>query len=164
MQAAGQGLTWYEVLGVPPAATVEEIRAAYRQAALRLHPDKAASSSRQQQGLQNPPPPAPNSDFLLVQQAWEVLQDGARRAEYDRQLALAAAAQQVHVNETVMLREMGREELEGQPCHAWPCRCGGAFLLLDDDAAAAEGGELLVPCTTCSLHTRVLTAPPNPAG
>lgn len=158
MQAAGQGLSWYEVLGVSPAATTEEIRSAYRKAALRLHPDKASSSSRQPQ----PPPLAPaSSDFLLVQQAWEVLQDGGRRAAYDQQLAQAAAASEVHVDETVLLRQMEREELQGQDCREWPCRCGGAFVLLEADAAMAEGGDLLVPCTTCSLHIRVLREPPG---
>ncbi len=35
--------TLYQVLDVPPAASEQEIRAAYRQAVLRLHPDKSAA-------------------------------------------------------------------------------------------------------------------------
>lgn len=35
--------TYYQVLGVAPSATAAEIKAAYRQAALRLHPDVNAA-------------------------------------------------------------------------------------------------------------------------
>lgn len=103
----------------------------------------------------------------------QVLQDPERRAAYDRQRALAAAAQLVHINESVDLEEMDTWEVEGQPCYSWPCRCGGSYLLLADDAvaaaAAAAGAEasgqsvpadLAVPCSTCSLHICVLL-PPN---
>ena len=109
----------------------------------------------------------------------QALQDPERRAAYDRQLALAAAAAQVHINETVPLEGMAEEAVDGQPCRAWPCRCGGAYLLLAEDAQAAQAAaaadaaqaaaagavqaapaELVVPCSTCSLHIRVL-APPS---
>lgn len=99
--------------------------------------------------------------------AWplQVLQDAASRAAYDRQLALSAAAAQVHINETVLLGEMEQEDVEGQRCRSWRCRCGGSFLLLAEDAAAvaAVAGELAVPCSTCSLHIRVVTVP-GPSG
>jgi hypothetical protein len=68
----------------------------------------------------------------------------------------------VHINETVQLGEMEPQQIDGQPCHTWPCRCGGAYYLLDDDVDAAGtaelagGAEVAVPCSTCSLHIRVL--------
>ena len=113
------------------------------------------------------PPPAAATPAPPCQ----VLQDPVLRAAYDRRRALHAARQQVAINETVEWEEM---EAEGQRCHAWPCRCGGAFLLLDEDAQAAGGGtaeeegaaappELVVPCSTCSLHIRVLLPPPGSA-
>ena len=137
--------THYAALGVEPGAEVEEVRRAYKAAALRTHPDKAAGGA------------AP-AEYLRVQAAWEALADPARRAAYDRHLALEAARQEVAVSETVGLAEMGEASVEGQAFRSWPCRCGGAYLLPAAEAAAAGAGsqELLVPCTTCSLYIRAV--------
>lgn len=67
---------WYAVLGVAPVAGVEEIRRAYRQAALRLHPDKAGSGSGDVSGSCRGDGvgggATAGDEFWLVQQAWEV--------------------------------------------------------------------------------------------
>merc|ERR1719266_1888029 len=60
----------YETLGVAPDATVHEIRSAYRQLALRYHPDKNPGDDGQ--------------TFVAVAQAFEVLSDSTTRARYDR--------------------------------------------------------------------------------
>jgi restriction system protein len=62
--------TLYQVLNVPEEATLEEIRAAYRRLSKRLHPDQDGSEAL----------------FRRVQEAYEVLSDRQRRAEYDRSL------------------------------------------------------------------------------
>lgn len=71
--------THYERLGVTPAASADEIRAAYRSRARRLHPDHAG--------------PVPSTDarraaeeMAAVNEAWRVLRDPARRAAYDASL------------------------------------------------------------------------------
>lgn len=68
--------TYYEVLGVGPAATSEEVRTAYRDRARVLHPDRAGAdgggSARAMQDLN---------------EAFRVLRDPQRRADYDRRLA-----------------------------------------------------------------------------
>ena len=53
--------TYYEVLGVSSNATEVEIRAAYRQAVLRLHPDKQSAAG-----------PANHDQYQEVQLAWTV--------------------------------------------------------------------------------------------
>lgn len=65
--------THYDVLGVAPGATVEEIQRAYRLLALRHHPDVA--------------PDADQSAMAAINGAWEVLGDAARRRSYDASLA-----------------------------------------------------------------------------
>lgn len=75
---------FYALLGVPRSASIEELRRAYREAALELHPDKNRR-------------PGDTERFLEVQQAYETLIDPARRAAYDVDLAeeearLAASA------------------------------------------------------------------------
>lgn len=65
--------THYDVLGVAPGATVEEIQRAYRLLALRHHPDVA--------------PDADQAAMAAINGAWEVLGDPARRRSYDASLA-----------------------------------------------------------------------------
>ncbi|CAL5039955.1 unnamed protein product [Urochloa decumbens] len=68
----------YAVLGVARDASAADIRAAYRQLALRWHPDKV-----QLQG--NDPREKEEADtrFFQISQAYEVLSDASRRAAYD---------------------------------------------------------------------------------
>src|SRR5262245_11180852 len=61
----------YDVLGVAPSATSDEIRGAYRHTARVLHPDAGGSAAA----------------FERLAIAYHVLADPARRAKYDRYLA-----------------------------------------------------------------------------
>jgi curved DNA-binding protein CbpA len=69
--------TYYEILGVAPDATPEEIRAAYRALVKQYHPDV------------NHDPDA-GERFIAIQQAYETLIDPDARARYD--LALRGGA------------------------------------------------------------------------
>jgi molecular chaperone DnaJ len=57
----------YAVLGVSPAATAAEIKAAYRALVKRHHPDAGGDDTR----------------IVALNAAWEVLRDGERRRRYD---------------------------------------------------------------------------------
>ena len=74
----------YDVLGVAPSATYEEIRAAYHERARALHPDRL-------EGLDVHEQEAARRAMQDVNEAWRVLRDPGRRAAYDR--AAAAATQ-----------------------------------------------------------------------
>ena len=74
---AAQPPDWYGVLGVPPTAGADDIKQAFRQAALRLHPDKAGAAAAQgSEGAAGAAAAvaaaAAAAEFLLVQQAYEV--------------------------------------------------------------------------------------------
>ena len=61
---------YYANLGISPSATTEEIRRAFRQLALRYHPDVNRS-------------PEATDKFQEITVAYQTLIDPARRAEYD---------------------------------------------------------------------------------
>lgn len=63
---------YYEVLGVPRGAAEADIKRAYRKLAKQHHPDR------------NPNNPKAVAKFKEVQQAYEVLSDKAKRAQYDQ--------------------------------------------------------------------------------
>ena len=63
---------YYEVLGVSRTASREEIKAAYRRLAVKFHPDR------------NPGDKAAEESFKEAAEAYAVLSDAEKRANYDR--------------------------------------------------------------------------------
>ncbi|KAI6092039.1 DnaJ-domain-containing protein [Hypoxylon rubiginosum] len=63
----------YKVLGIDSNATLDDIKKAYRDLCLKVHPDKAEGGNT----------PENNERFQRVQEAWEILRDDVLRKEYD---------------------------------------------------------------------------------
>ncbi|MGI6129509.1 MAG: molecular chaperone DnaJ [bacterium] len=63
---------YYEVLGVPRTASQEEIKKSYRKLARKYHPDV------------NPGDPTAEEKFKEVNEAYEVLSDDQKKAQYDQ--------------------------------------------------------------------------------
>ena len=62
---------YYKILGVQPEADEKEIKAAYRKLARKYHPDVNADAEAE-------------SKFKEVAEAYKVLKDAEKRAEYDQ--------------------------------------------------------------------------------
>src|SRR5690242_8018045 len=63
---------YYEVLGLERTATAEEVKKAYRQLAVKCHPDK------------NPGDKTAEEKFKELSEAYEVLSEPQKRAAYDQ--------------------------------------------------------------------------------
>ena len=63
---------YYEILGVERGASVEDIKKAYRKVAMQHHPDR------------NPGDKAAEEAFKEASEAYQILGDAERRAQYDR--------------------------------------------------------------------------------
>src|ERR1700747_2300314 len=63
---------YYEILGESKGATADEIKKSYRKVAMQYHPDR------------NPGDKAAEEKFKEAAEAYEVLSDTDKRAQYDR--------------------------------------------------------------------------------
>jgi curved DNA-binding protein len=63
---------YYKILGIERSAKIAEIKKAYRQLALKFHPDKNRNN------------PKAHDQFLIIQEAYEVLQDPVKKLKYDQ--------------------------------------------------------------------------------
>lgn len=181
MPSDATNVNHYETLGLAgpgtgtPPATVEQVKAAYRRALLRFHPDKLSVAERSEvssafsgSGHAQVPRVVTIDE---IRRAHEVLSTPSLRREYDRQLLTASSArrsgagtasQQTTELELVDLDDMHFDEKDGVYYRA--CRCGNArgFAVLEDDLADADAapaecavGEVLLECPDCSHHLRV---------
>jgi curved DNA-binding protein CbpA len=74
--------TYYDILGLAPTASADEIKAAYRHLATQLHPDKTPGANKAVLQLIE-------DRFKQVQGAYDTLKDKRKRAEYDATLRSA---------------------------------------------------------------------------
>lgn len=98
--------TLYEVLNVAPNASPEEIRAAFRRLGAKVHPDRGGS----------------NALFRSVKEAYDILSDPRRRAEYDRLLMARSGAKRVPSGDDPWV---GLEAEPGDGWWTWPGGNGG---------------------------------------
>ena len=156
----------YDVLGLVGEgnkASTEEIKRAYKSAALRCHPDKNGGDV---------------AAFVAVNRAFETLSDPASRRAYDA--ALTSRLRQVVVSDEIDLEDMDVEKAgppetrttageggdpdfdgardETPSRYAYPCRCGDRYEVTGEDLH--EDFDFVdVPCASCSLFTRVRYGP-----
>lgn len=65
---------YYEILGIKKSSTLEEIKKAYREAALRHHPDRVPAEQKKEA----------EEKFKEISEAYAVLSDANKRALYDQ--------------------------------------------------------------------------------
>lgn len=184
MQAYNPGqpehVNLYEVLGLTPPtarspspATIQDIRAAYRRALLKYHPDKLIkenSTSALADLRISRLVVTPNAPSLTIDQithAFQVLSVPERRRQYDAQLRSQLEAQLKSVALQNQTTELDVVDLDDMNYHGdsqlWTktCRCGNdeGFCVTEDvliTPEASSQGEVLLGCADCSHHVKVL--------
>ncbi|XP_062199325.1 uncharacterized protein LOC133901828 [Phragmites australis] len=158
--------TLYEVLSVSEDATYDEIRAAYKSAALNTHPDKAQTS------IESSAPSNEQQEFLSVQKAWEILRQPESRADYDKQLQSSRQNIEIIASE-IEVGDMTVESTADTVELLYSCRCGDYFSITSCELGemgilVSEDGEVepqasdfvsayvILGCGSCSLKTRLI--------
>ena len=131
----------YAVLGIKREATQDDIRAAYRQLAKKLHPDL------------NPGDKQAEEKFKQVSVAYDLLGDAEKRARYDRGEIDASGAERP--------RERYYRDFHRAGAQEHPYSSGGGFAdFAEDDGILAEllrrgGGRTRVNLRGPDLHYRL---------
>ncbi|HEX6473860.1 MAG TPA: J domain-containing protein [Candidatus Limnocylindria bacterium] len=101
---------YYEVLGAEPSATAAELRAAFRDAVLRHHPDRAMTSQ------------LATRRTAVLNRAWRELRDPLRRLHYDHDLERGTAATldwPLEADEAASRTRRRRSPRAAQPTSRW---------------------------------------------
>lgn len=153
------GRDYYEILGVPKRASLEEIRKAYRQAALRYHPDRVPEKEKR----------VAEEKFKEISEAYAVLSDPQKRAIYDSQGHVGI--DQTYTHEDIFkgadfssifedLAEFGFgaslfEHFFGQKFHPQHSLRATLEISLEEAATGSETSLSLPGDTGCSLKVKI---------
>src|SRR5512136_2282567 len=73
---------YYDIIGVPKNASKKEIEERYQFLSQAFHPDKFEDPAQKKKA---------KKDFAAIEEAYQVLSDDARRADYDRTITIEAS-------------------------------------------------------------------------
>lgn len=141
----------YELLGIEPTASPEEIRAAFRRAVRRRHPDTAAGRSDDRSLGE-----VIDAYRLLIDPGTRARYDASRRGQRGRRIPVRRARQKrtesapsTSSSDRFRCPDCGGR---GRTQHLSPCPdCGGAGEITHLDRRGARS----IPCRSCSGRGRI---------
>ena len=128
-------MSYYDVLGLAPEATIEDIKKKYKILAIKYHPDKNPDKNETEK-------------FLKITKAYEILSDLAKRSDYDRQNGLSVGHKPSSGTITILDFETDSEDEEWL---SYYCRCQGKFSIERD----FHDFPVATPCSDCSLSITI---------
>jgi len=127
---------YYEVLGVSPSASSQELKRVYQHLARQYHPDKISEETQLSDHT---------SRFVAVSEAWKVLGDPELRKQYDAAWVQRCTAQTQPVQDSVNIDEF---DVTADGRWVFSCRCGEEYELTSQNV---EFRVDYLSCSSCSL-------------
>lgn len=137
---------YYDVLGISPLSTPQEVKRSFQQLALQYHPDKLLNNGTADISNEMNKTSADTSKFLQISRAWIVLGNADSRREYDAAWHQRCLAQEAPVQEVVTVDEFIADQTG--TCYVYPCRCGSDYELTSQQISYRVD---YVSCPSCSL-------------
>lgn len=135
----------YDVLRVPNHSDQLEIKRAYLQRSLELHPDKTNDCAKKEEA---------NRKFQILSNVFKILSNQESRSKYD---------QQINGTYNTCLDSRVFDELtlsmciEHKDCYSYNCRCSGLFILdkiqLNN---STQTNIYIVDCDSCSNSIKII--------
>ncbi len=97
---------YYDLLGIPKTATVQEIKSAYKKNALKFHPDRNATNSDESKLAEE--------RFKLINEAYQVLSDPYKKMMYDNQLEFEEVKRQQYYKQYTSTGNYGSDSSNSQ--------------------------------------------------
>lgn len=144
---------YYQVLRLPNDATASEIRKAYLERSLELHPDRIADPDQQNEF---------KCKFQILSEIYKILTDTSKREEYDSQLRLSERSlgevEDSTIHEVIPL--VSCNELDD--IYSYVCRCSGQFIVPKQNLTALasiseqnQQNVFIVDCDSCSASIKI---------
>ncbi|CCC71365.1 hypothetical protein NCAS_0H00550 [Naumovozyma castellii] len=154
-------LNHYDILSVPSDASQQDIKRAYKERLLNIHPDKSSSSA------DSPPPTISHVTVNQIQEAYRILSKPESRTKYDMEL-LETFKKLGYTNNGDGLDAYSLDNFEFDEDHlsyhmACPrCKTHKGFDFTEDtleeygqERPDGEGFQVLAQCNSCSLWLKV---------
>lgn len=125
---AGQQKDYYKALGVPESISADELKKVYRKLAVKYHPDKNPTNAKQAE-----------AKFKEISEAYYVLSDEKRRAQYDQMRKFGGA----HASNFAGAQGFNFEDLLRQYSSGGRSQGGGRYSAFSDifgDLFSGGGG------------------------
>lgn len=145
---------FYDVLKIPIYSTQSEIKKAYFQRSLELHPDKAKDSNDQEDFKQK---------FQIISKVYQILSNDSSKEEYDKQYHFESSQDVVNVTNSTVHEEVPITSCSKQNgVYSYDCRCSGQFILDDcylnsssypDNCSSPRA--FIIDCDTCSNSIKI---------
>lgn len=137
---------FYDVLRIPIQSSQQEIKKAYLQRSLELHPDKVTDLNKKEEHKRK---------FQILSAIYKILSNNQLKQDYDQQFQYSS---QEYVESTL------HEEVPLKKCfkqdgfYTYDCRCSGLFLLDAHHLTSASSDNqnvFIVNCDSCSSSIKI---------
>lgn len=135
----------YDVLKVSNSSNEQEIKKAYLQRSLELHPDKIHDWTKKEEA---------KSKFQILSDVYKILSNRELRSKYDQQIA---RTNYTYLNSGVFDELILSMCVEHNSHYSYNCRCSGLFILDKSQLNnPTQTSTYIVDCDSCSNSIKII--------